>query len=202
MKPRWSRAARPTSPIWMRALARIGLTAVVSIETPSPAAGEEDPDSGRRRRGPPVSPSQLAKHIGAHCRRHLQRPHMTIARLGEDEVIGLQRAGFCGIGLGLRSVFETWAATWPSAHSPCSGQEPRGVHRLGRRPRGAPARRPTASAQGRARRPARTCCASSSWSKAGASGAQIRTYPLEDTASALATSAARHLRGKLVLSIR
>ena len=31
---------------------------------------------------------------------------------------------------------------------------------------------------------------------------EIRTFPLADAASALATSAARHLRGKLVLSIR
>ena len=31
---------------------------------------------------------------------------------------------------------------------------------------------------------------------------EIRTFPLADAASALATSASRHLRGKLVLSIR
>ena len=31
---------------------------------------------------------------------------------------------------------------------------------------------------------------------------EIRTFPLADAASALATSASRHLKGKLVLSIR
>ena len=124
------------------ALALIGLTAVISVEdTLALQPGERVLIQGGAG-GVAGFAIQLAKHIGAHVIATCSARNIDYVRgLGADEAIDYNAQDFAQAVSGCDAVFETWAATWPSAPSPCSGQA------AARRssPRAPPRRNPSAT---------------------------------------------------------
>ena len=186
------------------ALALIGLTAVVSIEdTLALQPGERILIQGGAG-GVAGFGIQLAKHIGAHVIATCSARNVDYVQgLGADEVIDYNAQDFAEAASNCDAVFETvggdvaersFAVLKPGgraafiASGPTAPQPPRGdVTAL--RPR-----------VGRDRPHLLRIL---ELVEAGAVRVpEMRTFPLEDAASALATSASRHLRGKLVLKVR
>ena len=186
------------------ALALIGLTAVVSIEdTLALQPGEKILIQGGAG-GVAGFGIQLAKHIGAHVIATCSARNVDYVRgLGADEVIDYNARDFTEAVSDCDAVFETvggdvsqqsFAVLKPGgraafiASGPTAPEPPRGDV-ISLRPR-----------VGRDRPHLMRIL---DLVEAGAVRVpEIHTFPLEDAASALATSASRHLRGKLVLQIR
>ena len=186
------------------ALALIGLTAVVSIEdTLALQPGERILIQGGAG-GVAGFGVQLAKHIGAYVIATCSARNIGYVRgLGADEVIDYNTQDFTEAVSDCDAVFETvggdvaqrsfavlkpggraaFIASGPAAPAPPRGDVTALRPRVGRdRPH--LMRILELVERGAVRVP------------------EIRTFPLEDAASALATSASRHLRGKLVLKVR
>ncbi|MDE0390344.1 MAG: NADP-dependent oxidoreductase [Rhodospirillales bacterium] len=186
------------------ALALIGLTAVVSIEdTLALRPGETILIQGGAG-GVAGFGIQLAKHIGAHVIATCSARNVDYVRgLGADQVIDYNAQDFADVVSDCDAVFETvggdvaersfaalkpagraaFIASGPTAPEPPCDDVTALRPRVGRdRPR--LLRILDLVETGAVRVP------------------EIRTFPLDDAASALATSASRHLRGKLVLKIR
>lgn len=186
------------------ALALIGLTAVVSIEdTLKLRAGEKILIQGGAG-GVAGFAIQLAKHIGARVVATCSARNIDYVRgLGADEVIDYQAVDFTQAVSGCDAVFETvggdvaersFAVLRPGgraafiASGSTAPQPPRDdVTSL--RPR-----------VGRDRPHLERIL--ELWEAGAVTVPEVTTFALADAASALATSAARHLRGKLVLTIR
>ena len=186
------------------ALALIGLTAVVSIEdTLALQPGEKILIQGGAG-GVAGFGIQLAKQIGAHVIATCSARNIDYVRgLGADEVIDYNARDFTEAVSDCDAVFETvggdvsqqsFAVLRPGgraafiASGPTAPEPPRGDV-ISLRPR-----------VGRDRPHLMRIL---DLVEAGAVRVpEIHTFPLEDAASALATSASRHLRGKLVLQIR
>ncbi|MCY4407585.1 MAG: NADP-dependent oxidoreductase [Rhodospirillaceae bacterium] len=186
------------------ALALIGLTAVVSIEdTLALQSGERILIQGGAG-GVAGFAIELAKHIGAHVIATCSARNIDYVRgLGADEAIDYNAQDFVEAVSDCDAVFETvggdvaqrsFAVLRPGGRaafiaSGSTAPEP---------PRGdLTALRPKVGRD----RPHLLRILELVEADA-VRVPKIRTYPLADAASALATSAARHLRGKLVLSIR
>ena len=186
------------------ALALIGLTAVVSIEdTLALQPGERILIQGGAG-GVAGFGVQLAKHIGAYVIATCSARNIDYVRgLGADEVIDYNAQDFTVAVSDCDAVFETvggdvaqrsfavlkpggraaFIASGPAAPAPPRGDVTALRPRVGR-DRLHLMRILELVERGAVRVP------------------EIRTFPLEDAASALATSASRHLRGKLVLKVR
>ena len=186
------------------ALALIGLTAVVSIEdTLALQPGERILIQGGAG-GVAGFAIQLAKHIGAHVIATCSARNIDYVRsLGADEAIDYNAQDFTETVSDCDAVFETvggdvawrsFAVLKPRGRaafiaSGSSAPEPPRGDLIALRPRVGRDRPHLLRIlelveAGTVRVP------------------EIRTYPLADAASALATSASRHLRGKLILSMR
>ena len=186
------------------ALALIGLTAVVSIEdTLALQPGEKILIQGGAG-GVAGFGIQLAKHIGAHVIATCSARNIDYVRgLGADEVIDYNARDFTEAVSDCDAVFETvggdvsqqsFAVLKPGgraafiASGPTAPEPPRGD---------------VTSLRPRVGRDRPHLMRILDLVEAGAVRVpEIHTFPLEDAASALATSASRHLRGKLVLQIR
>ena len=186
------------------ALALIGLTAVVSIEdTLALQPGEKILIQGGAG-GVAGFGIQLAKHIGAHVIATCSARNVDYVRgLGADEVIDYNARDFTEAISDCDAVFETvggdvsqqsFAVLKPGgraafiASGPTAPEPPRGD---------------VTSLRPRVGRDRPHLMRILDLVEAGAVRVpEIHTFPLEDAASALATSASRHLRGKLVLKIR
>ena len=186
------------------ALALIGLTAVVSIEdTLALQPGEKILIQGGAG-GVAGFGIQLAKHIGAHVIATCSARNIDYVRgLGADEVIDYNARDFTEAVSDCDAVFETvggdvslqsFAVLQPGgraafiASGPTAPEPPRGD---------------VTSLRPRVGRDRPHLMRILDLVEAGAVRVpEIHTFPLEDAASALATSASRHLRGKLVLKIR
>ena len=186
------------------ALALIGLTAVVSIEdTLALQPGEKILIQGGAG-GVAGFGIQLAKHIGAHVIATCSARNIDYVRgLGADEVIDYNARDFTEAVSDCDAVFETvggdvsqqsFAVLKPGgraafiASGPTAPEPPRGD---------------VTSLRPRVGRDRPHLMRILDLVEAGAVRVpEIHTFPLDDAASALATSASRHLRGKLVLKIR
>ena len=186
------------------ALALIGLTAVVSIEdTLALQPGEKILIQGGAG-GVAGFGIQLAKHIGAHVIATCSARNIDYVRgLGADGVIDYNARDFTEAVSDCDAVFETvggdvsqqsFAVLKPGgraafiASGPTAPEPPRGD---------------VTSLRPRVGRDRPHLMRILDLVEAGAVRVpEIHTFPLDDAASALATSASRHLRGKLVLKIR
>ena len=186
------------------ALALIGLTAVVSIEdTLALQPGEKILIQGGAG-GVAGFGIQLAKHIGARVIATCSARNIDYVRgLGADEVIDYNARDFTEAVSDCDAVFETvggdvsqqsFAVLRPGgraafiASGPTAPEPPRGD---------------VTSLRPRVGRDRSHLIRILDLVEAGAVRVpEIHTFPLDDAASALATSASRHLRGKLVLQIR
>ena len=186
------------------ALALIGLTSVVSIEdTLALQPGEKILIQGGAG-GVAGFGIQLAKHIGAHVIATCSARNIDYVRgLGADEVIDYNARDFTEAVSDCDAVFETvggdvsqqsFAVLKPRgraafiASGPTAPEPPRGD---------------VTSLRPRVGRDRSHLMRILDLVEAGAVRVpEIHTFPLDDAASALATSASRHLRGKLVLKIR
>ena len=186
------------------ALALIGLTAVISIEdTLALQPGEKILIQGGAG-GVAGFGIQLAKHIGAHVIATCNARNIDYVQgLGADEVIDYNAQDFADAVSDCDAVFETvggdvaersfavlkpggraaFIASGPTAPQPARGDVTALRPSVGR-DRTHLLRILELVETGAVRVP------------------EIRTFPLADAASALATSASRHLRGKLVLKTR
>ena len=186
------------------ALALIGLTGVVSIEdTLALRPGETILIQGGAG-GVAGFGIQLAKHIGAHVIATCSARNVDYVRgLGADRVIDYAAQDFADAVSDCDAVFETvggdvaersFAVLKPGGRAAFIASGPAAP---------APPRADVTALRPRVGRDRRHLLRILELVEAGAVRVpEIRTFPLEDAASALATSASRHLRGKLVLKIR
>ena len=186
------------------ALALIGLTAVVSIEdTLALQPGERILIQGGAG-GVAGFGIQLAKHIGAHVIATCSARNVDYVRgLGADEVIDYTAQDFSEAVSDCDAVFETvggevarrsFAVLRPGGRAAFIASGPTAPE---------PPRDDVTALRPRVGRDRPHLLRILELVEAGAVRVpEIRTFPLEDAASALATSASRHLRGKLVLSVR
>ena len=186
------------------ALALIGLTAVVSIEdTLALRPGETILIQGGAG-GVAGFGIQLAKHIGAHVIATCSARNIDYVRgLSADEVIDYNAQDFTEAVSNCDAVFETvggdvarrsFAVLKPGGRAAFIASGPAAPE---------PPRDDVAALRPRVGRDRPHLLRILELVESGAVRVpEIRTYPLEDTASALATSASRHLRGKLVLTVR
>ncbi len=186
------------------ALALIGLTAVVSIEdTLALQPGETILIQGGAG-GVAGFGIQLAKHIGAHVIATCSARNMDYVRgLGADEVIDYKAQDFTEAVSDCDAVFETvggdvarrsFAVLKPGGRAAFIASGPGAPE---------PPRDDVAALRPRVGRDRPHLLRILELVESGAVRVpEIRTFPLEDAASALATSASRHLRGKLVLTVR
>ena len=186
------------------ALALIGLTAVVSIEdTLALQPGEKILIQGGAG-GVAGFGIQLAKHIGAHVIATCSARNIDYVRgLGADEVIDYNARDFTEAVSDCDAVFETvggdvsqqsFAVLKPGGRAAFIASGPTAPE---------PPRDDVTSLRPRVGRDRPHLMRILDLVEAGAVRVpEIHTFPLEDAASALATSASRHLRGKLVLQIR
>ena len=186
------------------ALALIGLTAVVSIEdTLALQPGERILIQGGAG-GVAGFGIQLAKHIGAHVIATCSARNVDYVRgLGADEVIDYTAQDFGEAVSDCDAVFETvggevarrsFAVLRPGGRAAFIASGPTAPE---------PPRDDVTALRPRVGRDRPHLLRILELVEAGAVRVpEIRTFPLEDAASALATSASRHLRGKLVLSVR
>ena len=186
------------------ALALIGLTAVVSIEdTLALQPGEKILIQGGAG-GVAGFGIQLAKNIGAHVITTCSARNIDYVRsLGADEVIDYNARDVTEAVSDCDAVFETvggdvaqrsFAVLRPRGRAAFIASGPTAPE---------PPRDDVTSLRPRVGRDRPHLMRILELVEAGAVRVpEIRTFPLEDAASALATSASRHLRGKLVLKIR
>lgn len=186
------------------ALALIGLTAVVSIEdTLTLQPGETILIQGGAG-GVAGFGIQLAKHIGAHVIATCSARNMDYVRgLGADEVIDYKAQDFTEAVSDCDAVFETvggdvarrsFAVLKPGGRAAFIASGPAAPE---------PPRDDVTALRPRVGRDRPHLLRILELVESGAVRVpEIRTFPLEDAASALATSASRHLRGKLVLTVR
>ena len=186
------------------ALALIGLTAVVSIEdTLALRPGETILIQGGAG-GVAGFGIQLAKHIGAHVIATCSARNIDYVRgLGADEVIDYNAQDFTEAVSNCDAVFETvggdvaersFAVLKPGGRAAFIASGPAAPE---------PPRDDVAALRPRVGRDRPHLLRILELVESGAVRVpEIRTFPLEDAASALATSASRHLRGKLVLKVR
>ena len=186
------------------ALALIGLTAVVSIEdTLALQLGQTILIQGGAG-GVAGFGIQLAKHIGAHVIATCSARNVDYVRgLGADQVIDYNAQDFADVVSDCDAVFETvggdvaersFAALKPGGRAAFIASGPTAPE---------PPRDDVTAHRPRVGRDRPHLLHILELVEAGAVRVpEIRTFPLEDAASALATSASRHLRGKLVLKIR
>ena len=186
------------------ALALIGLTAVISIEdTLALQPGEKILIQGGAG-GVAGFAIQLAKHIGAHVIATCSARNIDYVRgLGADEVIDYNAQDFADAVSDCDAVFETvggdvaersFAVLKPGGRAAFIASGPTAPQ---------PARGDVTALRPSVGRTRTHLLRILELVEIGAVRVpELRTFPLEDAASALATSAARHLRGKLVLSIR
>ena len=186
------------------ALALIGLTAVVSIEdTLALQSGETILIQGGAG-GVAGFGIQLAKHIGAHVITTCSARNVGYVRgLGPDEVIDYNAQDFVEAVSDCDAVFETvggdvaqrsFAVLKPGGRAAFIASGPTAP---------GPPRDDVTALRPRVGRDRPHLLRILDLVETGAVRVpEIRTFPLEDAASALATSASRHLRGKLVLKIR
>ena len=186
------------------ALALIGLTAVVSIEdTLDLQPGEKILIQGGAG-GVAGFAIQLAKHIGAHVVATCSARNIDYVQgLGADEVIDYNAQNFADVVSDCDAVFETvggdvaersFAVLKPGGRAAFIASGPTAPE---------PPRDDVTALRPRVGRDRPHLLRILDLVEAGAVRVpEIRTFPLEDAASALANSASRHLRGKLVLSIR
>ena len=186
------------------ALALIGLTVVDSIEdTLDLQPGETILIQGGAG-GVAGFGIQLAKHIGAHVIATCSARNIDYVRgLGADEVIDYNAQDFANVVSDCDAVFETvggdvaersFAALKPGGRAAFIASGPTAPE---------PTRDDVTAHRPRVGRDRPHLLRILDLVETGAVRVpEIRTVPLEDAASALATSASRHLRGKLVLKIR
>ncbi len=186
------------------ALALIGLTAVVSIEdTLALQPGETILIQGGAG-GVAGFGIQLAKHIGAHVIATCSARNIDyVQSLGADRVIDYNAQDFAQAVSDCDAVFETvggdvarrsFAVLRPGGRAAFIASGPAAP---------APPRADVSALRPRVGRDRRHLMRILELLEAGAVRLpEIRTFPLEDAAAALAASASRHLRGKLVLKIR
>ena len=186
------------------ALALIGLTAVVSIEdTLALQPGETILIQGGAG-GVAGFGIQLAKHVGARVIATCSARNIDYVRdLGADEVIDYNAQDFSEAVADCDAVFETvggdvsqrsFAVLRPGGRAAFIASGPTAPE---------PPRRDVTSLRPRVGRDRPHLMRILELVEAGAVRVpESRTFPLEDAASALAASASRHLRGKLVLNIR
>ena len=186
------------------ALALIGLTAVVSIEdTLALQPGERILIQGGAG-GVAGFGIQLAKHIGAHVIATCSARNIDYVRgLGADEVIDYNAQDFGEAVSDCDAVFETvggdvaersFAVLRPGGRAAFIASGPAAPE---------PPRDDVTALRPRVGRDRTHLLRILDLVEAGAVRVpEIHTVPLEDAASALATSASRHLRGKLVLKTR
>ena len=186
------------------ALALIGLTALVSIEdTLELRAGEKILIQGGAG-GVAGFAIQLAKHIGAHVATTCSARNVAYVRsLGADEVIDYNARDFTEAVSGCDAVFETvgGAVTEPSFAVLKPGGRAAFIA-SGATPPDSPRDDVTALRPrvGRDRPHLERILAL--WEAGAVTVPEISLFPLAEAEAALRTSAARHLRGKLVLQIR
>ena len=186
------------------ALALIGLTAVVSIEdTLDLQPGEKILIQGGAG-GVAGFAIQLAKHIDAHVIATCSARNIDYVQgLGADEVIDYNVQDFVEAVSDCDAVFETvggdvaersFAVLKPGGRAAFIASGPTAPE---------PPRVDVTALRPRVGRDRPHLLRILELVETGAVRVpEIRTFPLADAASALATSASRHLRGKLVLSIR
>ena len=186
------------------ALALIGLTAVISIEdTLALQPGERILIQGGAG-GVAGFAIQLAKHIGAHVIATCSARNIDYVRgLGADEVIDYNARDFADAVSDCDAVFETvggdvaqrsFAVLKPGGRAAFIASGPTAPE---------PPRDDVTALRPRVGRDRTHLLRILELVEAGAVRVpEIRTFPLADAASALATSASRHLRGKLVLNTR
>ena len=186
------------------ALALIGLTAVVSIEdTLALQPGEKILIQGGAG-GVAGFAIQLAKHIGAHVIATCSARNIDYVHgLGADEAIDYNAQDFTQAVSDCDAVFETvggdvaersFAVLKPAGRAAFIASGPRAPE---------PPRDDVTALRPRVGRDRPHLLRILDLVEAGAVRVpEIRTFPLADAASALATSASRHLRGKLVLQVR
>ena len=186
------------------ALALIGLTAVVSIEdTLALQPGETILIQGGAG-GVAGFGIQLAKHIGAHVIATCSARNTDyVQSLGADRVIDYNAQDFADAVSDCDAVFETvggdvarrsFAVLKPGGRAAFIASGPAAPP---------PPRADVSALRPRVGRDRRHLMRILELVEAGAVRLpEICTFPLEDAAAALATSASRHLRGKLVLKIR
>ena len=186
------------------ALALIGLTAVVSIEdTLTLQPGETILIQGGAG-GVAGFGIQLARHIGAHVIATCSARNMDYVRgLGADRVIDYKAQDFTEAVSDCDAVFETvggdvarrsFAVLKPGGRAAFIASGPAAPE---------PPRDDVTALRPRVGRDRPHLLRILELVESGAVRVpEFRTYPLEDAASALATSASRHLRGKLVLKVR
>ena len=186
------------------ALALIGLTAVVSIEdTLALQPGERILIQGGAG-GVAGFAIGLAKHIGAHVITTCSARNIDYARgLGADEVIDYNARDFVEAVSDCDAVFETVGGDVAQRSFAVLRPGGRAAFIASGSAAPEPPRDDLTALRPRVGRDRPHLLRILDLVEAGAVRVpEIRTYPLEDAASALATSAARHLRGKLALSIR
>ena len=185
------------------ALALIGLTAVVSIEdTLALQPGETILIQGGAG-GVAGFGIQLAKHIGAHVIATCSARNTDyVQSLGADRVIDYNAQDFADAVSDCDAVFETVGGD--VARRSFAVLRPGGrAAFIASGPAAPPPRADVSALRPRVGRDRRHLMRILELVEAGAvRPPEIRTFPLEDAAVALATSASRHLRGKLVLKIR
>ena len=186
------------------ALALVGLTAVVSIEdTLGLQPGEKILIQGGAG-GVAGFGVQLAKHIGAYVVATCSARNIGYVRgLGADEVIDYNAQDFVEAVSDCDAVFETvggdvaqrsFAVLKPGGRAAFIASGPAAPE---------PPRDDVTALRPRVGRDRPHLLRILELVERGAVRVpEIRTFPLEDAASALATSASRHLRGKLVLNVR
>ena len=186
------------------ALALIGLTAVVSIEdTLALRPGETILIQGGAG-GVAGFGIQLAKHIGAHVIATCSARNVDYVRgLGADRVIDYAAQDFTEAVSDCDAVFETvggdvaqrsFSVLRPGGRAAFIASGPAAP---------TPPHADVTALRPRVGRDRQHLLRILELVEAGAVRVpEIRAFPLEDAASALATSASRHLRGKLVLEIR
>ena len=185
------------------ALALIGLTAVVSIDdTLDLQPGETILIQGGAG-GVAGFGIQLAKHIGAHVIATCSARNVDYVQgLGADEVIDYNAQDFADVVSDCDAVFETvggdvaersFAVLKPGGRAAFIASGPTAPE---------PPRDDVTALRPRVGRDRPHLLHILELVETGAVRVpEIRTFPLEDAASALATSASRHLRGKLVLKV-
>ena len=185
------------------ALALTGLTAVVSIEdTLDLQPGEKILIQGGAG-GVAGFAIQLAKHIGAHVIATCSARNIDYVQgLGADEVLDYNAQDFAEAVSDCDAVFETvggdvaersFAVLKPGGRAAFIASGPTAP---------APPRNDVTALRPRVGRDRPHLLRILDLVETGAVRVpEIRTFPLADAASALATSASRHLRGKLVLKV-
>ena len=199
-----ARKPDPLSHVDAAAVALIGLTAVVSIEdTLALQPGERILIQGGAG-GVAGFGIQLAKHIGAHVIATCSARNVDYVRgLGADEVIDYNAQDFGEAVSDCDAVFETvggdvaersFAVLRPGGRAAFIASGPAAPE---------PPRDDVTALRPRVGRDRTHLLRILDLVEAGAVRVpEIHTVPLADAASALATSASRHLRGKLVLQVR